>query len=177
MFFILSGSCTCRNSDSRVELHCALLYYCVGLKRFTSSLRLGKSKMNFDQLLSAIGGFGRYQKLLYVWICIPQIFLAFHMMASVFTGATPPHHCRGSRPGDSPSNGGNVSNVNLSISLLTGHSDSCTVISVENQSAHSSCTTGWVYSHEVFESTTVTEVILIGLYTIQITCLLAFCCC
>ncbi|KAA0710377.1 Solute carrier family 22 member 6-A [Triplophysa tibetana] len=113
--------------------------------------------MNFDQLLSAIGGFGRYQKILYVWICIPQIFLAFHMMASVFTGATPPHHCRGSRPGDWPSNGGNVSNVNLSISLLSGHSDSCTVISVENQSAHSSCTTGWVYSHEVFESTTVTE--------------------
>ncbi|KAI7798782.1 putative solute carrier family 22 member 13-like, partial [Triplophysa rosa] len=110
---------------------------------------------NFDQLLATIGGFGRYQKLLYVWICLPQIFLAFHMMASVFTGATPPHHCRGSRPEDRSSNDGNVSNVNLSISLLSGHS--CTVFSGENQSAYSSCTTGWVYSHEVFESTTVTE--------------------
>lgn len=114
--------------------------------------------MNFDQLLATVGGFGRYQKLLYVWICLPQIFLAFHMMASVFTGATPPHHCRGSRMEDWSLTAANLSNVNLSISLLSGHADSCTVVSGKNDSARSSCETGWVYSHEIFQSTTVTEV-------------------
>ncbi|XP_051727702.1 solute carrier family 22 member 13 isoform X1 [Ctenopharyngodon idella] len=113
--------------------------------------------MNFDQLLATIGGFGRYQKLLYVWICLPQIFLAFHMMASVFTGATPPHHCRGSRMEDWSLTVANLSTVNLSISLLPGHADSCTVVSGKNDSARSSCETGWVYSHEIFQSTTVTE--------------------
>uniref|UniRef100_A0A672R8I1 Solute carrier family 22 member 13-like n=1 Tax=Sinocyclocheilus grahami TaxID=75366 RepID=A0A672R8I1_SINGR len=113
--------------------------------------------MNFDQLLATIGGFGRYQKLLYVWICLPQIFLAFHMMASVFTGATPPHHCWGSGMENASLTVGNLSNVNLSISLLPGHADSCTAVSAKNHSTHSTCETGWVYSHEIFQSTTVTE--------------------
>ncbi|XP_051949477.1 solute carrier family 22 member 13-like [Xyrauchen texanus] len=113
--------------------------------------------MNFEQLLATIGGFGKYQKLLYVWICLPQIFLAFHMMASVFTGATPPHRCRGSRLDDWSLTGHNRSNVNLSISLLSGNLDSCAFISGENRSSRSSCETGWVYSLDIFESTTVTE--------------------
>uniref|UniRef100_A0A671QTJ6 Solute carrier family 22 member 13-like n=1 Tax=Sinocyclocheilus anshuiensis TaxID=1608454 RepID=A0A671QTJ6_9TELE len=113
--------------------------------------------MNFDQLLATIGGFGRYQKLLYVWICLPQIFLAFHMMASVFTGATPPHHCWGLGMENASLTVGNLSNVNLSISLLPGHADSCAAVSGKNHSTHSTCETGWVYSHEIFQSTTVTE--------------------
>ncbi|CAF99477.1 unnamed protein product [Tetraodon nigroviridis] len=36
--------------------------------------------MNFDELLSEIGGFGKYQKILYIWICLPQVLLALHMM-------------------------------------------------------------------------------------------------
>ncbi|TRZ00457.1 hypothetical protein DNTS_033222 [Danionella cerebrum] len=117
--------------------------------------------MNFDQLLASIGGFGRFQKLLYVWICLPQIFLAFHMMASVFTGATPSHYCRGSTSGIEDwtlNTVGNISNANLSISRLPGHAESCTVASgMMNGSARGKCETGWVYSHEVFQSTTVTE--------------------
>ena len=63
--------------------------------------------MNFDQILAEVGGFGKYQKILYVWICLPQALLAFHMMVSIFTGATPPHHCQ-EKPG------------NLSTLRLTG---------------------------------------------------------
>lgn len=123
---------------------------------FPSRLIFSSSRMNFDQLLVTVGGFGRYQKLLYVWICLPQIFLAFHMMASVFTGATPPHYCRGSRMDENWSlTFSNLSNVNMSISLLPGHADSCTVVSGKNRS---SCETGWVYNHEIFHSTTVSEV-------------------
>ncbi|XP_001341287.1 solute carrier family 22 member 13 isoform X1 [Danio rerio] len=114
--------------------------------------------MNFDQLLATIGGFGKYQKLLYVWICLPQIFLGFHMMASVFTGATPPHRCRGSTSGmEDWTFTSNLSHVNLSISRLAGFADACTAASGVNRSARTNCETGWVYSHEVFQSTTVTE--------------------
>uniref|UniRef100_A0A672ZLI2 Si:dkey-119m7.4 n=1 Tax=Sphaeramia orbicularis TaxID=375764 RepID=A0A672ZLI2_9TELE len=65
--------------------------------------------MHFDEILSLVGGFGKFQKVLYVWICLPQIFLAFHMLVSVFTGAVPPHLCRSTvRPAD----------LNLNLSLL-----------------------------------------------------------
>ncbi|KAL7829582.1 hypothetical protein AOLI_G00304670 [Acnodon oligacanthus] len=118
--------------------------------------------MNFEQLLAAVGGFGRYQKTLYVWICLPQILLAFHMMASVFTGATPPHQCRSARPGVPY---GNLTRAhmlefqlaNFSELFPAGRVDSCSVVSAENQSVRSSCEEGWVYSHDVFETTTVTE--------------------
>ncbi|XP_030644415.1 solute carrier family 22 member 13 [Chanos chanos] len=116
--------------------------------------------MNFDQLLAAVGGFGKYQKVLYVWICLPQIFLAFHMMASVFTGATPPHRCRGAGSEDWTVSGnmsGVVAAVNLSISVVPGYADVCSISSSENKSLRTSCENGWVYSQEVFESTTVTE--------------------
>ncbi|XP_061597026.1 solute carrier family 22 member 13 [Cololabis saira] len=108
--------------------------------------------MNFDQILAAIGGFGRYQKILYIWICLPQILLAFHMMVSIFTGATPPHRCReSSDPG-----AGNqtlipaTDTVNLSLS-----NSSCFLSDPQQQDVP--CSHGWVYSREVFQSTTVTE--------------------
>lgn len=105
--------------------------------------------MNFDQILAAIGGFGRYQKILYIWICLPQILLAFHMMVSIFTGATPPHHCR-----DSLSAGAGNHTLNLSLP-----DDSCfTDAPPDNRTERVPCVRGWVYSRAVFESSTVTEV-------------------
>lgn len=140
------------------DRHCTLAH-CSSMEVWRlSRLVFPRLEMNFDQVLATIGGFGRYQKLLYVWICLPQIFLAFHMMASVFTGATPPHHCWGSGMENASLTVGNLSNVNLSISLLPGHADSCSTVSGKNYSTHSTCETGWVYSHEIFQRTTVTEV-------------------
>uniref|UniRef100_A0A8C8GX25 Major facilitator superfamily (MFS) profile domain-containing protein n=1 Tax=Oncorhynchus tshawytscha TaxID=74940 RepID=A0A8C8GX25_ONCTS len=109
--------------------------------------------MNFDQILTAVGGFGKYQKILYVWICLPQILLGFHMMASIFTGATPGHRCR-----DSPSSGpGNY--LNLSIPVDPQVDDSCVLVDIltENGTARAPCENGWVYSQEIYQSTTITE--------------------
>lgn len=114
--------------------------------------------MNFDQILSAIGGFGKYQKILYVWICLPQIFLAFHMMVSIFTGATPPHHCRespSSAPGNQSSFPGTLS---LNFSLSDSSCFSSDVGLQGNRTERVPCGHGWVYSRETFHSTTVTEV-------------------
>uniref|UniRef100_A0A1A8H2S3 Major facilitator superfamily (MFS) profile domain-containing protein n=1 Tax=Nothobranchius korthausae TaxID=1143690 RepID=A0A1A8H2S3_9TELE len=108
--------------------------------------------MNFDQILAAIGGFGKYQKILYIWICLPQILLAFHMMASVFTGATPPHHCQeGSSSG--------IRNQTFIPGSVTGNASLLDVscFFLENQTERVPCVQGWVYSQEVFQSTTVTE--------------------
>lgn len=114
--------------------------------------------MNFDQILSAIGGFGRYQKILYVWICLPQILLAFHMMVSIFTGATPPHHCRD----NSSSVAGDQSFLPAELSLNLSLSDSfcfpADVLLRGNRTERVPCGHGWVYSKETFQSTTVTEV-------------------
>ncbi|XP_068189109.1 solute carrier family 22 member 6-B [Antennarius striatus] len=113
--------------------------------------------MNFDQILSAIGGFGKYQKILYVWICLPQILLAFHMMVSIFTGATPPYQCR-----ESPGTGaGNRSSfpgkLNPNYSLSDSSCFSSDVLLQGNRSERVPCAHGWVYSTETFHSTTVTE--------------------
>uniref|UniRef100_A0A4W5NAT4 Si:dkey-166k12.1 n=1 Tax=Hucho hucho TaxID=62062 RepID=A0A4W5NAT4_9TELE len=126
--------------------------------------------MNFDQILTAVGGFGKYQKILYVWICLPQILLGFHMMASIFTGAAPGHRCR-----DSPSSGpgNNVHNgslaltssvtvtaqLNLSIPMDPQVDDSCVLMDIltENGTARAPCEHGWVYSQEIYQSTTITE--------------------
>ncbi|XP_069577618.1 solute carrier family 22 member 13 [Brachyistius frenatus] len=113
--------------------------------------------MKFDQILSAIGGFGRYQKILYIWICLPQILLAFHMMVSIFTGATPPHQCQES----SSSEVGNQSFIPGAVALNFSLSDSpcfsSDVLLLGNRTERVPCGRGWVYSQETFQSTTVTE--------------------
>ncbi|CAN9503786.1 unnamed protein product [Ophioblennius macclurei] len=111
--------------------------------------------MNFDQILTAIGGFGKYQKILYIWICLPQILLAFHMMVSVFTGATPPFQCR-----DNSADGNQTFVPGAVASNLSFPEASCFTSDVllrGNGTERVPCGHGWVYSQEVFESTTVTE--------------------
>ncbi|XP_066533514.1 solute carrier family 22 member 13 isoform X2 [Hoplias malabaricus] len=97
--------------------------------------------MNFDEVLVRIGGFGRFQKVLYVWICLPQIFLAFHMLVSVFTGAVPPHLCRDSLT------------LNSTLNFSLGAQESCGV----QHNGTAFCRTGWEFSQDVFLSTVVTE--------------------
>ncbi|XP_053468656.1 solute carrier family 22 member 13 isoform X2 [Ictalurus furcatus] len=101
-------------------------------------------EMNFDQLLAEVDGFGRYQKILYVLISLPQIFLAFHMMASIFTGYTPAHQCR--------SSAAEHWNSNVSVN----YSDSCSIPSAQNRT-EDLCPHGWVYSRDVIHTSTVTE--------------------
>ena len=125
--------------------------------------------MNFDQILALVGGFGKYQKVLYLWVSIPQLILAWHMMVTVFTGAQPPHHCpqHGDSPLDTASLASTASFVlhqNLSTSIPADgpgpDPSSCSSVVIrDNRSVRvQSCEQGWVYSNETFLSTVVTEV-------------------
>ncbi|XP_071334549.1 organic cation transporter protein [Trachinotus anak] len=117
--------------------------------------------MNFDEILHLIGGFGKFQKTLYIWICLPQIFLAFHMLVSVFTGAVPPHLCRSTWPSAVTPAATNFSFLtapdgqpDLSCSVPLNHSSA---VSLGDRHPTGSCQGGWEYSTHTFQSTIVTE--------------------
>ncbi|GAA6218560.1 organic cation transporter protein-like [Lates japonicus] len=117
--------------------------------------------MNFDEILCLIGGFGKFQKILYVWICLPQIFLAFHMLVSVFTGAVPPHFCRSTWPSAGTLVSSNFSLLTtpdgqpeLSCMFSFNHSGT---VSLDGGNPIGSCPGGWEYSNKTFQSTIVTE--------------------
>lgn len=48
-------------------------------------------KMRFDSLFPIIGDFGRYQKRVYLLLCLPAICCAMHKLAWVFLGAKLEH--------------------------------------------------------------------------------------
>lgn len=52
--------------------------------------------MNYDDVLPFLsrGDFGKYQKKIYVLLCLPTIICAFHKLAGVFLLAVPDHRCR-----------------------------------------------------------------------------------
>uniref|UniRef100_A0A8C7ZCJ8 Si:dkey-119m7.4 n=1 Tax=Oryzias sinensis TaxID=183150 RepID=A0A8C7ZCJ8_9TELE len=115
--------------------------------------------MHFDDILRTIGGFGRFQKLLYVWICVPQIFLAFHMLVSVFTGAVPPHLCRSSWSSEGPPVPANFSSLSgrPELACFGPGNRSSPGGPTDDGRLSGTCHGGWEYSTETFQSTTVTE--------------------
>ncbi|XP_068085491.1 organic cation transporter protein isoform X2 [Anabrus simplex] len=50
--------------------------------------------MAFDDVLSHLGEFGRYQKRIYFLLCLPGISCALHKLAGVFLQAKADHRCR-----------------------------------------------------------------------------------
>ncbi|XP_017838012.1 organic cation transporter protein [Drosophila busckii] len=50
--------------------------------------------MDFDEILTQIGEFGRYQRVNYLLICLPVLFAAANSLSYVFTAGTPKYRCR-----------------------------------------------------------------------------------
>ncbi|XP_048771493.2 organic cation transporter protein-like [Ostrea edulis] len=50
--------------------------------------------MKFDDILYSLGEFGRYQKRLYLLLCLPAISVGCFMMGLVLTMETPKHRCK-----------------------------------------------------------------------------------
>lgn len=50
--------------------------------------------MDFDEVLSSVGDFGRYQKWLFVLLCVPAgPPSAVSIFSHIFISAVPKHHC------------------------------------------------------------------------------------
>lgn len=63
-------------------------------KKEAEQLVLPKTELDFDSLLmSHVGEFGRYQKLLYLCLALTALGVIIQNLIQVFTGAIPPHLC------------------------------------------------------------------------------------
>ncbi|XP_065336997.1 organic cation transporter protein-like isoform X1 [Cloeon dipterum] len=86
-------------------------------------------EMAFDELLVHLGEFGRYQKRIYLLLCLPAISCALHKLAWVFLAARAPHRCL--MPFESAENAtfknidGFPRNMTLPIDSLTGDWSQC----------------------------------------------------
>lgn len=52
-----------------------------------------KKSYEFDDLLSMVGGFGRYTFLLYAFMCVMSLPIGLQQLVQVFYGATPKYSC------------------------------------------------------------------------------------
>ncbi|XP_018423437.1 PREDICTED: solute carrier family 22 member 7-like [Nanorana parkeri] len=127
-------------------------------------------KMTFDDLLIEAGGFGRFQVIVLLILCIPRLIIPLHFLQHVFISAVPPHHCAIS----TQRNPGNLSQEDLLFINIPQEQDgtfsSCKMYSqpqpylilnrsqeTVNGSGVQSCDQGWEYDLSTISSTTVTQ--------------------
>ncbi|XP_077193005.1 solute carrier family 22 member 7-like isoform X2 [Paroedura picta] len=126
--------------------------------------------MKFEELLLEVGGFGKYQMLVYLMLCLPRLVIPMHFLLHNFISASPSHHCI-------IPNFTGISNLSQDKIFLTrlprapdGALSSCKMFSspqyqlrvnssqdMDNTSSIQSCQQGWVYDHSQYVSTTATE--------------------
>ncbi|XP_032876319.1 solute carrier family 22 member 13-like [Amblyraja radiata] len=130
---------------------------------------LQEGMSEFGEILREVGEFGPFQKRLLLLLCLPYMFVGFHLLAQVFTGAGVPHHCRADW----------ISNVTAGLPaeeqlFLTiprerdGSYQSCKMytphpaedldwILLHGNQSTTACEEGWVYDQSQYGSTIVTE--------------------
>ncbi|XP_077138009.1 solute carrier family 22 member 7 isoform X2 [Ranitomeya variabilis] len=125
--------------------------------------------LSFDDLLHEAGGFGRFQVLTLLILCISRIILPLHFLQHIFISAVPPHHCTV----PDHRNSGNLSQEDLLLLNIPQEDDgsfsSCQMFSkpqphqntsqdmMANGSWLQRCDQGWEYERSTFSSTTVTQ--------------------
>ncbi|XP_075705646.1 solute carrier family 22 member 7-like [Rhinoderma darwinii] len=126
--------------------------------------------MHFEDVLSEVGGFGKFQILSLMILCLPRVILPLHFLLHIFISAVPPHHCAIS----SHRNPGNLSQEDLLLINIPQEPDgtfsSCKMFSepqphlilnrsrgTVNGSEVQNCDQGWEYDRSTFFSTTVTQ--------------------
>ncbi|NWQ61077.1 S22A7 protein, partial [Neopipo cinnamomea] len=126
--------------------------------------------MKFEDLLHETGGFGRFQILILVILCLPRINLPMHFLLHNFIAATPSHHCA------IPHQEAFVNLTMEEVLLISipresdGTFSSCEMFSQpqfhlllnsslqsENKSIIQRCQHGWVYDHSQLTSTISTQ--------------------
>ncbi len=109
-----------------------------------------EEKKSFDDLLSVLGEFGRYQRFVYFFLFLPTVFSAMHKLAWVFLGAEADHRCL--LPGEDKDTAEyDDSNSNSMVSAA----EECSYLD-HNGSEHF-CDRGYVYDRSTFGSSAVMD--------------------
>ncbi|XP_026805656.1 organic cation transporter protein [Rhopalosiphum maidis] len=124
--------------------------------------------MTYDDLLHKIGDFGKYQKRIYFFLCLPAISCALHKLAGVFILAKTDHRCQ--LPGElnnaSYALPINIMNMSYPFDYKLDHFSSCkmydtnfteTYYSSNIPANHSINCHRWIYDRETFQNTAVME--------------------
>ncbi|KAK9506077.1 hypothetical protein O3M35_008076 [Rhynocoris fuscipes] len=126
--------------------------------------------MAYDDLLISIGQFGRYQKRIYLLLCLPAISCALHKLSGVFLQAKVAHRCR--LPIDDNNSSYHIlpygSVENMLYPWDSGHDSwsSCELydtnytdsyFSSGSIATHTLPCTSWIYDSSIYETTTTSE--------------------
>uniref|UniRef100_A0A8C5PH27 Major facilitator superfamily (MFS) profile domain-containing protein n=1 Tax=Leptobrachium leishanense TaxID=445787 RepID=A0A8C5PH27_9ANUR len=123
--------------------------------------------MRFEDVLSEVGVFGKFQICSLMILCLPRVILPLHFLLHIFISAVPPHHCAIPRSAQI----GNLSQEDILHLYIPREADgtfsSCQMFShphldngshvQTNNYTVENCRNGWVYDRTTFTSTTVTE--------------------
>lgn len=124
--------------------------------------------MGYDEVIPHLGGFGRYQKKIYLLVCLPGILCAFHKLAGVFLLAKPEHRCE--LPFEQSNSSyfleENIRNLSYPIDHITKNWSTCERLDAPftdeyfkagipaNNSIYCD---SWIYDDSKYESSTVIE--------------------
>lgn len=128
--------------------------------------------MKFDNILSEINGFGKFQIRLVLIQILARITMPGHFLLNNFMAAVPSHHCNISALDDGGFFGNLTQEQKLAVGIPAeqdGTPSSCLMfsepqyqyLSASNSSEDASivqCQNGWVYDNSTFKSTLATEV-------------------
>ncbi|XP_042255253.1 solute carrier family 22 member 7-like [Thunnus maccoyii] len=127
--------------------------------------------MKFDNILSEINGFGKFQIRLVLIQILARITMPGHFLLNNFMAAVPSHHCNISALDDGGFFGNLTQEQKLAVGIPAeqdGTPSSCLMfsepqyqyLSASNSSEDASivqCQNGWVYDNSTFKSTLATE--------------------
>lgn len=131
-----------------------------------------KHTMKFDDILSEVNGFGKFQIRLFLIQMLSRITLPPHLLLNNFMGAVPSHHCNTTALEDRGLFGNLTVEQKLAVALPAepdGSPSSCRMFAEpqyqhlygQNSSQDAAtvpCPSGWVYDNSTFQSTIATEV-------------------
>ncbi|XP_050500241.1 organic cation transporter protein-like [Diabrotica virgifera virgifera] len=112
--------------------------------------------MSYDDVISLLGEFGRYQKKIYFLLCLPAILCAFHKLGNVFLVAEPNYRCKLPNETDNSSYHLNETTLSLYYPRDTLHKkySSCEIYDTNNKTKPCE---SYIFDHEIYGYTSVIE--------------------
>ncbi|KAG8445930.1 hypothetical protein GDO86_010652 [Hymenochirus boettgeri] len=130
--------------------------------------------MRFEDVLTEVGVFGRFQKLMIIILCLPRVILPLHFLLHIFISAVPPHRCAIPQIGSSWNSSQREKILMYIPKEADGSLSPCkryshpqlhllnSSLKEMNESLVESCEDGYEYDLSTFSSTTVTQVGCVG---------------